>query len=61
MFKFHFNKVYKYVKSKPVIEIFFDAVAMGLGTLAVTGIAFMIFAILTGEAANANFNCGICY
>lgn len=61
MFKFHLNKVYKYVKGKPVIEIFFDAVAMGLGTLAVTGIAFMIFAILTGEAANANFNCGICY
>ena len=61
MFKFHFNKVYKYVKGKPVIEIFFDAVAMGLGTLAVTGIAFMIFAILTGEAANASFNCGICY
>ena len=30
---------------------------VGLGTLAFTGIGFMIFTLVTGGAANANFNC----
>ena len=61
MIKFHFNKVYKYVKSKSVIELMFEAVAAGLGTLAVTGITFMIYMLASGQVNNINIACGICY
>tara|TARA_B100000212_G_C27110544_1_gene420450 strand:+ start:67 stop:222 length:156 start_codon:yes stop_codon:yes gene_type:complete len=33
----------------------------GLGTLAITGITFMIYMLVTGQVEHANFNCGICY
>jgi hypothetical protein len=61
MIKFHYNKAYKYVTNTHPLHILLDTIAVGLGTLAVTGIGFMIFMIATGGAANANFNCGICY
>ena len=55
MIKFHFNKAYKYVTNTHPLHIFFDTIAVGLGTLAFTGIGFMIFMILTGGATNADF------
>ena len=61
MFKFHFNKVYKYVKSKSVFELMLEAFAAGLGTLAVTGITFMIYMLASGQVNNVNIACGICY
>ena len=61
MIKFHFNKVYKYVKSKPVIELMFEGIAAGLGTLAVTGITFMIYMLASGQVNNVSIACGICY
>ena len=61
MIKFHFNKVYKYVKSKSVIELMFEGIAAGLGTLAVTGITFMIYMLASGQVNNVNIACGICY
>ena len=60
MFKFHFNKVYKYTQSKSVIEIIFDLLAFGLlMPMAVTGILFMIVGLLTGNIDTANANFGI--
>ena len=59
--KLTYNKAYKYVTNTHPLHIFFDTIAVGLGALAFTGISFMIFMILTGGAANADFNCGICY
>ena len=58
MFKFHFNKVYKYTQSKSIVEIIFDVLAFGLlMPMAVTGILFMVVGLLTGniDASNANF------
>ena len=30
MFKFHFNKVYKYVKGKSIVDLFFETIAFGV-------------------------------
>ena len=49
MIKFHFNKAYKYVQSKSVVELIFEGFAVGLGTLAISGITFMWYMILTGQ------------
>ena len=59
--QFTYNKVYKYIKGKSVIELFFEAIAAGLGTLAVTGITFMIYMLASGQVNNVNIACGICY
>jgi len=56
--KFTYNKVYNYVKGKPVVELAFEVLAFGvLMPMAVSGILFMIVGLLTGEidASNANF------
>ena len=54
MIKFHFNKVYKYVKGKSVVELMFETIAAGLGMLAVTGITFMIYMLASGQVNNVN-------
>lgn len=60
MFKFHFNKVYKYTKSKSVVELIFDVLAFGLlMPMAISGILFMIVGLLTGNIDTANANFGI--
>ena len=60
MFKFHFNKVYKYTQSKSIVEIIFDVLAFGLlMPMAVTGILFMIVGLLTGNIDASNANLGI--
>ena len=47
MIKFHFNKVYKYVKGKSVTDLIFDTIAFGiLMPMAVTGILFMWYQII---------------
>ena len=61
MIKFHFNKVYKYVNGKSVVELMFETIAAGLGMLAVTGITFMIYMLASGQVNNVNIACGICY
>ena len=61
MIKFHFNKVYKYVKSNSVVELMVETIAAGLGMLAVTGITFMIYMLASGQVNNVNIACGICY
>ena len=58
--KFTYNKVYKYVTNTHPINMFFDAVVVGLGTLAITGISFMIFMLVTGQVTDVNIACGIC-
>tara|TARA_R100000278_G_C5388304_1_gene135081 strand:+ start:128 stop:253 length:126 start_codon:yes stop_codon:yes gene_type:complete len=40
--------------------MFFDAVVVGLGTLAFTGIGFMVFMLVTGQVTEVNIACGIC-
>ena len=60
MIKFHLNKVYNYTKSKSVTEIFFDVLAFGiLLPMAVSGITFMIFALITGQIDTTNVTFGI--
>lgn len=60
MIKFHLNKVYNYTKSKSVIEIFFDVLAFGvLLPMAISGITFMIFALITGQIDTTNVTFGI--
>ena len=60
MIKFHFNKAYNYVKGKSVIELMFEFLAFGiLLPMAVSGIAFMIFAMLTGQVDFNNVSFGI--
>ena len=60
MFTFHFNKVYKYTKSKSVVELIFDVLAFGLlMPMAISGILFMIVGLLTGNIDTANANFGI--
>ena len=45
--KFTYNKVYNYVKGKPVFELICEAVAFGfLLPLAVMGITFMSYQII---------------
>ena len=62
MIKFHFNKAYNYVKGKSVIELMFEFLAFGiLMPMAVSGIGFMIFMLVTGQVTDVNINCGICY
>ena len=60
MIKFHFNKAYNYVKGKSVVELMFEFLAFGiLLPMAVSGIAFMIFAMLTGQVDFNNVSFGI--
>ncbi len=48
--KLTYNKVYKYVKGKSIFELALDAFAFGfLMPLALTGITFMWYMILTGQ------------
>ena len=52
--------MYNYTKSKSVIEIFFDVLAFGiLLPMAVSGITFMIFALITGQIDTTNVTFGI--
>ena len=51
MIKFHLNKAYKYVQSKSVIELILEGIAAGLGTLAISGITFMWYMILSGQVS----------
>ena len=45
--KFTYNKVYNYVKCKPVFELICEAVAFGfLMPLAILGITFMSYQIM---------------
>jgi len=58
--KFTYNKVYNYVKGKPVVEIVAEVVAFGfLMPLAISGILFIIVGLLTGEIDPSNANFGI--
>ena len=60
MIKFHLNKVYNYTKSKSVIELILDVLAFGvLLPMAVGGITFMIFALITGQLDTTNVTFGI--
>ena len=60
--KFTYNKVYNYVKGKSVVELMFEFIAFGiLAPMAFSGIAFMIFMLVTGQVQDVNINCGICY
>ena len=60
MIKFHFNKAYNYVKGKSVVELMFEFLAFGiLLPMAVSGIAFIIFAMLTGQVDFNNVSFGI--
>ncbi len=60
MFKFHFNKAYNYVKGKSVVELIFEFLAFGvLMPMAVSGIFFMIYAMLTGQVDFDNVSFGI--
>jgi hypothetical protein len=58
--KFTYNKVYKYITNTHPIHILFDTIAVGLGTIAFTGISFMIFMLVTGQITDVNIACGIC-
>lgn len=59
-FKFVHNKVYNYVKGKPVIQVIADVVAFGfLLPLATSGIVFMIVGLLTGEIDTTHAQFGI--
>jgi hypothetical protein len=46
MIKFHFNKAYKYVQSKSVVELIFEGIAVGLTALFVVGWTTMVFHII---------------
>ena len=59
--KFTYNKAYNYITNNNPIHIFFDTIAVGLGTIAFTGISFMIFMLVTGQVDQVEINCGICY
>ena len=58
--KFTYNKMYNYITNTHPIHIFFDTIAVSLGTLAFTGISFMIFMLVTGQVTDVNIPCGIC-
>jgi len=61
MIKFNLNKAYNYVKGKSVVELMFEFIAFGiLAPMAFSGIAFMIFMLVTGQVQDVNINCGIC-
>lgn len=53
-FKFHYNKAYNYFTNTHPIHMLFDAIVVGLGTLAVTGIVGIIYH-LTVNGATAHF------
>ena len=58
--KFSYNKVYNYVKGKSVVELMFEFLAFGiLMPMAISGIFFMIFAMLTGQVDFDNVSFGI--
>ncbi len=60
--KFTYNRMYNYVKGKSVVELMFEFFAFGiLMPMAVSGISFMIFMLVTGQVTDVNINCGICY
>ena len=60
--KFSYNKVYNYVTNTHPVHIFFDMLAGGLGIMAFSGIAFMIFSMVTGQIDfnSINIPCAIC-
>ena len=59
--KFVQNKVYNYVKGKSIVELAFEVLAFGvLAPMAFSGIAFMIFMLVTGQVTDVNIACGIC-
>ena len=48
--KFTYNKVYKYIKGKSVLELILEIYAYGfLMPLAIFGITFMWYMLLTGQ------------
>ena len=48
--KFSYNKVYKYLKGKSVIELILEAYVYGfLMPLTIGGITFMWYMLLTGQ------------
>jgi len=57
--------VTKYVKSKPLTEVVAEVIAFGLlMPLAIGGITFFIFMMITGQvdySAMDSINCQICY
>ena len=60
--KFTYNKAYNYITNTHPVHIFFDMLAGGLGIMAFSGIAFMIFAMVTGQVDydSINIPCAIC-
>ena len=57
--KFKNWKAYKYVQNTHPFHILLDTLCLGLGTLAFTGIAFMVFMLVTGQLDTTNVTFGI--
>jgi len=52
--KFTYNKVYKYIKGKSVVELMFEGIALGLFALFVVGWTSMVYHLVV-NGATANF------
>ena len=52
--KFTYNKVYKYIKGKSVVELIFEGIAAGLTALFIVGWTTMVYHIVV-NGASANF------
>ena len=45
--KFTYNKVYKYVKGRSVVELFFDGICVALFGIMITGWTSFVFHLIT--------------
>ena len=55
------KKRFKHLTLAKVTNVMVHALAISLGTMAVTGIGFMIFLLVTGQVSNVHIPCDICY
>ena len=55
------KQIFKHLTIAKVTNVMLHALAISLGTMAFTGIGYMLFLLLTGQVTNVHIPCDICY
>ena len=55
------KQIFKHLTLAKITNVMFHAWAISLGTMAITGIFYMVFLLVTGQVSNVHIPCDICY
>jgi|9_EtaG_2_1085328.scaffolds.fasta_scaffold16695_4 hypothetical protein len=55
------KQIFKHLTLAKITDIMLWTLIYTLGTMAVSGIGFMIFMLVTGQVTNVHIPCDICY